>query len=268
MDEDVGRDDHMGSATTDGNGYFTVSGTASDVAFRKSKRRPDVYIRLDYRHSSARARFEVDRSVLRGGKEDSHKFSDKSGNVNFGTLHFNTEMCTVYQRFYDATHDFYSRVGYRVPFDLKITAQAIINGGAPFALHDEIRIPKGKKLSSRTAKHELAHAVRHRYDGGLAHFLKDVAQFVYTRNHNCKSNTNHGFAFNEGWAEYWAGDTACGDANGTKKVEGNVATALKEMQTRCRTSDRNMWEVLRRNKGKIHSYSSYASKHRQMHNCS
>ncbi|PXF41667.1 hypothetical protein BWQ96_08618 [Gracilariopsis chorda] len=266
MDNDPIIDDFMGSTTTDANGYFRVRGSARDIAIRKKKRRPDVYVRLQYRHSSSKAKFEVDRPVLRGGKEESHTKKNRKGNVDFGTLHFNTEMCRIYQRFYDATHDFYNRVGYRVPFDLKIKAQAIIHGGAPFALYDKIRIPKGKTVSFQTAQHELAHAVRHRYDGSLAHFLKDVIKYVYTRNHHCLQSTNLGFAFNEGWAEYWARDY-CGTASGSKKVEGNVAAALRSLQTRCRTSDHNMWEVLRRNRGKIHSYYSFASKHKRLYGC-
>lgn len=266
MDNDPFIDDFMGSSTTDGNGYFRVEGSGKDIAIKKKKRRPDVYIRLDYRHSSSRARFEVDRPLIRGGKEESHTKKNRKGNVDFGTLHFNTEMCRIYQRFYEATHDFHRRVGYRVPFKLNIKAQAIIHGGAPFALYNKIRIPKGKKVSLQTAQHELAHTVRHKYDGNLAHFLKDVIKYKYMRNHHCMQSTNHGFAFNEGWAEYWSNDI-CGTASGSMKVEGNVAAALRDLQRRCRTTDRNMWEVLRRNRGRIHSYKQFASKHKSLFGC-
>ncbi|CAN8076826.1 unnamed protein product [Agarophyton chilense] len=267
MDEDLVFDDFMGTTTTDAQGYFSVRGSANDVAIRKKKRRPDVYIRLDYIHSSAKARFEVDRAAIRGGKEESGTKKNRRGNVDFGTLYFNTEMCRLYQRFYDATHDFYNRVGYRVPFKVKIVAQAIFHGGSPYALYDTIRIPKGDVVSATTAKHELAHAVRHRYDGTLAHFLKDVAKYGYTRNHHCKKKTNLGFAFNEGWAEFWAGDTSCGDANGSKKVEGNVASALKRLQDTCGVRDHDMWEVLRRNKKKIHTYYEFEAKHGSLFGC-
>lgn len=267
MDEDLAADDYMGAASTDANGYFTVSGSASDVAFRRRKRRPDVYIRVDYRHNSVQALFEVDRTFLRGGKEESSTKKDRRGHVDFGTLHFNTEMCRIYQQFYDATHDFYNRVGYRVPFDLRIKAQAILHGGAPYALYDTIRIPKGLRVDFQTAQHELAHTVRHTYDGGYSHFLFDVVRFGYTRNHYCSKSTNLGFAFNEGWAEYWARDY-CGTASGSKKVEGNVASALWELQKRCGTSDHNMWEVLRRNRRSIHSYYEYAEKHEALFGCS
>lgn len=77
------------------NGYLIGPGSASDIVFHKSVCRPDVWIHFDYRCSSTKARFEVDRFIPRGGKEDSEKFNDRSGNVNFGILHFNTEMFAV-----------------------------------------------------------------------------------------------------------------------------------------------------------------------------
>ena len=44
------------------------------------------------------------------------------------------------------------------------------------------------------------------YDGSYGHFLVDAARYIYTRNHDCGKQTNNGFAFNEGWAEFWAGE--------------------------------------------------------------
>ena len=109
----------------------------------------------------------------------------------------------------------------------------------------------------------------HLQDGNLAHFLYDVARFVYTRNHRCSLRTNNGFAFNEGWAEFWAG--SCSGTYGSSatdyRYEGNVAKALRALQAGCGTSDRNMVEVLRRNRGKIHSYVQYRNAHQRLYNC-
>lgn len=266
MDDDPIIDKRMGSATTSSSGYFTVSGSASDVAIKRSRRKPDVYIRLDLEHSSSKAIFKVTRPITKGKHKSSVK-SNRSGNVSFGTLSFSNDACKAYLKFYDATRDFRTRVGYRVPFSLNIRSEAIIHGGTPYALYDNIKLPKGYALSFTTAKHELAHTVRHRYDGSKAHFLFDAGRFLYPRNHHCAKVTNKGFAFNEGWAQFWAGSCKSQSATGSKKVEGNVASALRALQKRCGTSNRNMWEVLRKYPKKIHSYSEYASRHRTRYGC-
>ena len=78
-----------------------------------------------------------------------------------------------------------------------------------FATHfiDTIRIPHGYELSIKAAKHEFAHTVHHSaiYDGDLGHLINDVAMFTYPQYHVCSEETNYGFAFNEGWAKFWAG---------------------------------------------------------------
>jgi len=109
----------------------------------------------------------------------------------------------------------------------------------------------------------------HLQDGNLAHFLYDVARFVYTRNHHCGSRTNNGYAFNEGWAEFWAGECygTYGSSVTDYRYEGNVAKALRALKSKCGTSDRNMVEVLRRNRNKIHSYIEYQRAHKSLYNC-
>lgn len=266
LDDDIIADKKMGSAITDSSGYFTVSGSASDVAISKKKRRPDVRIRSDLEHSSVYGSFEVKRPVLKG-KEKSSTLKDREGDVNFGTINFNSDACKAYLRFYNAIRDFYTRVGYRLPLNLKINTEVLVHGGTPYALYDDIKIPKGYHVSTETAIHELAHTVRHRYDGSLTHFVGDAAKYFYTQRHTCTDETNYGFAFNEGWAEYWAGTCTSNSASGTKKVEGNVASALRELQSSCKTSDHDMWEVLRKNAKSIHSYSSYESKHKALYKC-
>jgi hypothetical protein len=89
--------------------------------------------------------------------------------------------------------------------------------GVPFSPYTDIFWPAGysptKNIGTTTkpvirsvAQHEFAHTVRHALDGDTAHFLLDSGRFWYLRSHSGSSceQTNHGFAFNEGWAEYWA----------------------------------------------------------------
>ena len=60
--------------------------------------------------------------------------------------------------------------------------------------------------------HEFGHALRHTIDGDQRHFTDDASRWTYARNHGiCGSAAGYidieAFAFNEGWAEYWALDT-------------------------------------------------------------
>lgn len=106
-------------------------------------------------------------------------------------------------------------------------------------------------------------------DGTFLHFLYDVVRFTYTQTHYCGKNTNKGFAFNEGWAEFWAG--SCYNTYGNSPTdytrEGNVAKALRALRNRCGSSDGQMVDVLQRNQGSVHSYDQYAAAHNKLYGC-
>jgi hypothetical protein len=60
--------------------------------------------------------------------------------------------------------------------------------------------------------HEFGHALRHTVDGDQRHFTDDASRWTYGRKHSlCGSDKGYvdieAFAFNEGWAEFWAMDT-------------------------------------------------------------
>ena len=98
-------------------------------------------------------------------------------------------------------------------------------------------------------------------DGSLAHFLRDVVRFGYLRRHTCSTKSNLGYAFNEGFAEFWAGECSYRSTFGSSRtdytIEGNVANALRNLKRLCRLSDGQMVDVLRRNRGKIHSFQDF-----------
>ena len=56
--------------------------------------------------------------------------------------------------------------------------------------------------------------MRHGLDGDFGHFLGDAATYNYAQSHNACDHTNLGFAFNEGWAEFWAGRSGAPTAAG------------------------------------------------------
>ena len=60
--------------------------------------------------------------------------------------------------------------------------------------------------------HEFGHALRHTIDGDQRHFTDDASRWTYARGHGlCGSDAGYveteAFAFNEGWADFWAMDT-------------------------------------------------------------
>jgi len=139
--------------------------------------------------------------------------------------------------------------------------------GVPYALYTTIEWPAGYPQDPaalpEAALHEFAHTVRHAYDGNLAHFVSDAARFIYPRTHHFCDQTEPGFAFNEGWAHYWAGVTDarhCDPATIEAGTEGKVAAALARLQARCRATRGEMVAVLRRNEGEVHSYADFEAR--------
>ena len=81
------------------------------------------------------------------------------------------------------------------------------------------------------------------------------------RHHNCGKKTNYGFAFNEGFAQFWSNDCTgrgypryFGSSPTDYRYEGNVANALRRLKKSCGLSDRQIINVLKRNVGKIHNF--------------
>ena len=141
----------------------------------------------------------------------------------------------------------------------------------PFSPYTDVWWPAGysptKDIGTgprSVAQHEYAHTVRHALDGDQRHFFLDSGRFWYLRSHSgssCKG-TNHGFAFNEGWAEFWADEvrpTPCPNPTDFS-IERNVAFELKRLVRSCRDVDRGrMVAVLARNRGAIHSMSDFSN---------
>ena len=125
-------------------------------------------------------------------------------------------------------------------------------------LPGRLRRPGGDDSITR---HEFGHVIRHGFDGDFGHFLGDVVTYNYLQNHEPCNHTNGGYAFNEGWAEFWAPDFRpapdCGRP-GDMETEGNVAAALTDLMENCAGGKRKpMVETLQRNPGTIHSFSEF-----------
>lgn len=99
-------------------------------------------------------------------------------------------------------------------------------------------------------------------DGNFNHLVVDAVRFNYFRQHSCNSQTNEGFAFNEGWAEFWAGSCKgfafYGSSSTSYTIEGNVANGLRQLQTNFGLSDFQMVDILK--SPPIHSFQDYKTK--------
>jgi hypothetical protein len=123
----------------------------------------------------------------------------------------------------------------------------------------------GPNASYSVNFHEFGHTVRHSLDGNFAHFLYDAVRFWYARTHNpidC-GGTNHGFAFNEGWAEFWATDwgaeppgAPCEQTTDIEQ-EGDVAAMLYALSLCSDVGRAGMVSILRENPGSIHSFPDF-----------
>ena len=176
--------------------------------------------------------------------------------------------CRVWHGLDQAYRDFVTETGRAAPYGHLGVLVGGPGGDRPSALHDLVNWPTGADPGEQpgrptVAYHEFAHTFRHAYDGGLGHFLRDAERFDYARYHKACSKTNEGFAFNEGWAEFWAGSyrpapNCPGLSKDDMAVEGNVAAALTELNNRCLNASRKAFvEVLARSGMRIHSFADF-----------
>jgi hypothetical protein len=163
--------------------------------------------------------------------------------------------CGLYTGMDAAGKDYQAETGLAPPQGVTVVRAGAPTAGTPFTLYDEVWWPSGKAAiasnGTSVARHEFAHVFRHIFDGSMGHFLTDAAQYAYPQTHSGSKcvRTNSGFAFNEGWAEYWAGSLdpggVCpGDPN-TGTIERNVAWMLQNVQNYCRISRGRMAQVHR-----------------------
>lgn len=248
-------DDRVGSRILGSNGSFDfgVRAGGNFNLYVKVLLRDDAGVELTNWYSPSTWETETD-------TKGSH-----SGVVDLGTWEISRDgsgspKCAVWQGAHNAYTDYKRVVGSNpATGDLRIDADFPCCG-TPFTTRNVIRWPGGYDTRSNysVSFHEFAHSFRHSLDGGNAHFLYDVGRFSYPQNHTPCQVTNEGFAFNEGWAEYWAKTPqTCGDGTNFTQ-EGNVASALTGLE-KC-TSRPSMVRVLREGPGVIHTYGEFRSR--------
>ena len=149
--------DTIGSTSTNSLGYFTVSGTAGGLVSD-----PKLYIEVEYEYSGEYGQMDVQRELFGVNRREHTSTKSYSSHIDFGNITFNSDHCRAYVMAYDAMQDYIMRTGKSLPYDrLKVVTRAPIHGGTPYSTTDKIRIPSGYSFDLKTAKHELAHTVRH-----------------------------------------------------------------------------------------------------------
>ena len=203
MDKELIGNQFIATSRTDAAGCFEVSGTARELIGK-----PDPRIRVDYEYTGPYGTIRV-QNWFRLLRRYRSVVKSYASNVHFGDINISDEHCRALMRFLDAIKDFNTRAQYPFPISiLHVSTNAILASWAntAYATIDRIRIGRGVSITPQTAKHELAHIFRHNYDGNIRHFNADAIGFRYFQSHYCSKRTNSGFAFNEGWAEFWEGD--------------------------------------------------------------
>ena len=190
----------MADGRTDSNGEFSLTGSGQD--------KPDPKIKVVYDYSGSYGSMRI-RNRLGQTRDHCADKKSYSRNVNFD-IKIDDEHCRAYYRFYHCgLKYYYDTVGRKPPYGtLYITTRAVLADlfRTAYAPYTKIKLSHSvDPITCTKAKHEFAHTIRHYYDGTYGHFLSDAVRFWYPRKHSCTDEKNAGFAFNEGWAEYWAG---------------------------------------------------------------
>jgi len=271
-DVDVGTlgDDVMAVGLTDDQGRFVLTGQGGDPG-NYSWSRPDVYVQIVLTdEQGVRLTDEVNNEW--NANTPQHDHDNVEGNVDIGDWSVGTQAgegssrCGVWLAARAAYQEYVSLENQAPPaghYDVEYWAAWPYM--TPWTNLDTTHWPTGYETGA-VNRHEFAHSVRHSFDGDQNHFNWDVTRFVYARSHSSCDDTNEGFAFNEGWAEFWA-DTPqrCGNGSNMEQ-EGNVATALAAL-TKCKINSNSgetlalgripLLHVLRDWPEQIHSFAEF-----------
>jgi hypothetical protein len=255
-------DDKVGETYTDDQGLFTLDLYASIDG--------DYYARLRLFSPEVEVEDADNSSVW---SIDTAHQSNSGGLIEVGTIQISrdggegTPRAAVWQGFRNAASEFPDKFGEAVPggfFKIQIWRGHL----TPLTWYDEVHWAHGYRTGEngnpyRATTHEFAHVFRDVLDGPESHWHGDDLLYVYGRGHgSCiapvTGSANAGFAFHEGWAEFWSNDTTCclGDES-NQDIEGTVAHDLENLAGKLpgNVSDqrKGMLSVLQRGPNLIHS---------------
>jgi hypothetical protein len=140
--------------------------------------------------------------------------STKAGHyADLGHVSLNTIDCEVWRDGYAVVSDYQKVLGGTPPAGrLRIKRWENVIVGAPLTFYDYITVPTDfltdteyplAKVRESAVAHEFGHTLRHVADGDESHWHADDVKYIYAQDHDYNTIHNKGFAFNEGWADFW-----------------------------------------------------------------
>ena len=174
-DEDFVFHDTLASTRSDSSGRFTVVRVSESACDQVSWPRqflprisdvfdfkPDPFIEVEYEYSGTYGKMAVKIEFLGINRYDRTVTKSYSNFINFGNIYFSNDHCRAYVMTYRAMKNYLTLSGKSLPYSrLKVITRTPVHGGTPYSTTNTIRIPSGYDYDLETAKHELAHTVRH-----------------------------------------------------------------------------------------------------------
>ena len=270
-------DEVMGQSHVAADGSFTVTGSGGDPG-NYSWSRPDVYIRVVFNDDNGvRLTDELGRDQYFDTPEHDHDNTTDGSIIDFGSWTTGEHVslgdgtkCAVWKKAHDAYNDAIKILGATAPaghYDVEYWSA--IYAGTPWTNTDTTHWPI--HFPTVASVHEFAHSIRHAADGDANHFNWDVTRFRYARNHDiCDPNSNRigtdthtmglAFGFNEGWAEFWEGQThGCWAISIDDELEGNNAFGLNVLSNAPFGGKKRMVGTLIKHPGAIHSLDEFVT---------
>lgn len=268
--------------TTGANGEFTVPGSyrvgpvTLDVSYDASVTANGISTPLRVMAEFHNARGEsVARAATLAGDQ-----------LTVGTIDLASVDCELWRIGAEVLADYHQTVGRTPPArQLRIKRWSGVWDGTPYTYYDYLvlttnfgTVDNYRNLGRRrgTLFHELGHSIRHVADGDEAHWGWDNFRWAYARFHGGCETYNTQYAFNEGWAGYWAAERgadtiqSCGkDAAFVDWTEAMISDRLQVLaqalspDPKVRAS--KMVQVLERNPGAIHSLREFELKYCALH---
>ncbi len=252
-------DDHQmhgaqAAGFTDSTGHYTLIGYGShDWPFGE---KPNVYVIVSLNDGFVRLANQLNQDFSVNTRQDIHKQVGQKGqtvDIDIGTwtlgkggeiappgqipkANANPSECELWGRARDAVLDYEKiTLGVPPPAGRYGIEYYWVWAGTPWTDVATTHWGPASYPILPTIIHEFGHSVRQAFDdaGDDLHFADDALKYIYGQMHSaCYHSVGafpSQFAFNEGWAEYWAGQTGitCAGNPANMEYEGNVAHALQ-----------------------------------------
>ena len=275
MDEDFGPiDTKMAQGFTDKDGRFDLTGEGSDQhCIGAGCARPDPYVEFILEEDH---RVDVQNPVGNSARTQTPTRPNTCGDINFNDVQWSgsTKEAILYARAQRAYQKFTDLTGdVRLPQSDGLVTLMYPDGiTSQYTFFDTIHWPAFTDIGNLffILDHEFGHRIRDGADGDNDHWNWDDTRFLYGHVHDFNTRgPTEGFAFHEGWAEYFnkmidpvglTPDQNVPDGNWTgpldESIEGFVANKLFSLSNACGGFPA-MWETLKANPGSIHSLAEF-----------